>query len=243
MRILTAALFAMLSSTVALAQEPIKLSDADRQKIVSEVIEHFRRNPQELVESIVKWREGQAAEKKEPEQAATGDRLPDPVTGRRDAPISIIEFSDYGCAPCNQMSAMLDEVVRADPDIRLIHRDSPRSSVDAAAASIDLISAASKGGRVDLMRQIYLSEGVMPETRIKALAASGVQVENEDRRKATRTMEASTGLAQRAGVTELPAIIVVVGKKVQALSGPQTKASILQAIAAVSEAAAEQMAQ
>jgi hypothetical protein len=39
----------------------------------------------------------------------------------------------------------------------------------------------------------------------------------------------------------LPAIIIVVGKKVQALAGPQTKESILQAVASVSKAAAEQM--
>ncbi|NTF17414.1 thioredoxin domain-containing protein [Agrobacterium rubi] len=243
MRILTAALFAMLSSTVSMAQEPIKLSDADRQQIVSQVIEHFRQNPQELVESILKWREGQPTAAAKSDDAARSDRLPDPVSGRRDAPISIIEFSDYGCTPCNGVSAVLDELARQDPDIRIIHRDSPRSSIEATAASIDLIAAASKGGRLDLMRNIYLREGVQPETRIKALAASGVKVENADRKKATRTMEVSTGLAKRAGVVELPAIIVVVGNKVQALSGSQTKASILEAVATVSRAAAEQMAQ
>lgn len=241
MRILAAALVAMLTSTVAMAQEPIKLSDTDRQKIVSDVIAHFRANPQELVESILKWREGQSADKAKTVQA--GERLPDPVTGRREAPISIIEFSDYGCAPCNAMSTMLDDIAKTDPDIRIIHRDIPRSSVDAAAASIDLIAAASKGGRLDQMRSIFLKEGVLPETRIKALAASGVKVDNDDRRKATRTMEVSNGLAERAGVTELPAIIIVVGQKVQALSGAQTKASIMQAVSDVTRAAAEKMAQ
>jgi hypothetical protein len=240
MRILTAALVALLSTTVATAQEPIKLSDADRQKIVAEVIEHFRKNPQELVESIVRWRESTAPETAKA-TAAPSERLPDPMTGRRDAPVSIIEFSDYGCQPCNAVSELLIEIASQDPDIRIIHRDSPRSSMDATAASIDMIAAASKGGRFDLMRNLYLKEGVLPETRIKALAASGVEVDNKERQMATKTMEVSTGLARRAGASELPAIIVVVGNKVQALSGPQTKTSILEAVAAVSRAAAEQM--
>jgi protein-disulfide isomerase len=223
-----------------MAQEPIKLSDSDRQQVVSEVIDYFKKNPQELVEAIVKWREGQQTEAAKPEVAP--ERLPDPVTGRKDAPVSILEFSDYGCAPCNAVSSTLKEIASLDPDVRIIHRDSPRSSMDATAASIDMISAAAKGGDWSAMRETYLKEGVKPETRIKAIAASGVEVSNDDRRKAATTMEISTKLAQKAGVSELPAIIIIVGKKVQALAGPQTKESILEAIASVSKAAAEQMA-
>lgn len=239
MRILTAALVAMLSSTVAMAQEPIKLTDIDRQQVVNEVIDYFKKNPQELVEAIVKWREGQQGETPKPEVST--ERFPDPVTGRAEAPVSILEFSDYGCAPCNKVAAILKEVASMDADIRIIHRDSPRSSMDATAASIDMISAAAAGGDWQAMRAVYMKDGVQPETRIKALDTAGVEVSNDDRRKAAKTMETSTRLAERAGVTELPAIIIVVGKKVQALAGPQTKESILQAVASVSKAAADQM--
>jgi protein-disulfide isomerase len=224
-----------------MAQEPIKLTDGDRQQVVREVIDYFKKNPQELVEAIVKWREGQNAGVAKAEPPT--ERLPDPVTGRADAPVSILEFSDYGCVPCNSVSQTLKEIAALDPDVRVIHRDSPRSSMDATAASIDMISAAANGGNWPAMREIYLREGVKPETRIKALAASGVEVTNDDRRKATKTMQTSTALAERSGATELPAIIIVVGQKVQALWGPQTKESVLQAIASVSKAAAQQIAQ
>lgn len=242
MRILTAALVAMLSSTVVLAQEPIKLSDADRQKVVDEVIEHFRSNPEELVEAIIEWRERQANKGAGKAAQAGADRLPDPISGRRDAAVTIIEFSDYGCGACNTLSATVDEVAKADPDVRIVHRDIPRSSPDAVSASIDLIAAASKGGNISAMRAVYLREGVAPETRIKALAASGVTVETEERRKARGTFEASVALAEKAGVEALPAMIVLVGNKVKALSGPQTKTAILEAIAEVSRAAATEMA-
>lgn len=243
MRILAAALVAMLTSTVAMAQEPIKLTDTDRQQIVNEVIDYFRQHPQELVESIVKWRESQGGSTEKDAEVVKAERLPDPFTGRADAPVSIIEFSDYGCADCNTVSATLLEVAAMDPDIRIIHRDSPRSSKDATAASIDMISVAAKpGGKWQQMRAIYMKDGVQPETRIKALAEAGVEIDNTDRRKAMTTMEISNGLATRAGATSLPAIIVIVGNKVQALSGLQSKESILQAIASVSRAAAAQMA-
>jgi protein-disulfide isomerase-like protein with CxxC motif len=123
--------------------------------------------------------------------------------------------------------------------VRIVHRDFPHSSIDAVQASLDLISAASKGGDWQAMRRIYLVEGIAPETRIKALAASGVEVTNDDRAKASDTMAKSKALAEKAGVTGLPAIIVVVGGKVQALTGPQSKDAILAAIASVRKAAAQ----
>lgn len=236
MRILAAFLVAAMSSTVALAQEPIKLSDADRALVVRDVVDYFRKHPDELVESIVKWRESQSGALAKAQSDAA---LPDPVTGRADAPVAVLEFGDYGCGDCNAVSSALDAVVLADKDVRIVHRDFPHSSIDAVQASLDLISAASKGGDWQAMRRIYLVEGIAPETRIKALAASGVEVTNEDRAKASDTMAKSKALAEKAGVTALPAIIVVVGGKVQALTGPQSRDAILAAVASVRKAAAQ----
>lgn len=236
MRILAAFLVAAMSTTVSLAQEPIKLSGADRALVVREVVDYFKQHPDELVEAIVKWRESNSDEIV---KAQTADTLPDPTTGRADAPVTIIEFGDYGCAECNGVSSVLDAVALADKDVRLMHRDFPRSNIDAVQASLDLISAASKGGDWHAMRRLYLIEGVAPETRIKALAASGAQVTNEDRAKASETLTKSKTLAEKAGVTTLPAVIVVVGSKVQALTGPQTKDSVLAAIASVRKAAGQ----
>lgn len=235
MRILYAALFVMMSTTVSLAQEPGKLSEDDRATIVAEVVRHFRENPEELVEAIVEWR---AKNPDASETQAAAARLPDPVTGRMDAPVSIIEFSDYGCAPCNAVSTVLDGIADETPDIRIIHRDAPRSSVDAVAASIDLISSASKGGDWHAMRRKFLSAGVKPETRITAIAEAGVEVNNADRAKAAQTMTVSKGLAERSGIKELPALIVVVGNKVKVLPGMQSKESILEAVVSVRKAAA-----
>lgn len=236
MRILAAFLVAAMSSTVALAQEPIKLSDADRALVVKEVVEYFKQHPGELVESIVKWRESQSGEMA---KAQTASALPDPVTGRADAPVTVLEFGDYGCGECNAVASALDAVALADRDVKIVHRDFPHSNIDAVQASLDLISAASKGGDWQAMRRIYLVEGVAPESRIKALAASGVGVTNEDRSKASDTLGRSKALAEKAGVTALPAIIVVVGGKVQALTGPQTKDAILAAVSSVRKAAAQ----
>lgn len=234
MRILSAALIALMSSTVVLAQEPIKLTDGDRAKIVSEVIQHFKDNPEELVSAIVEWRE----KSEKTETTKPSERLADPVSGFAGAPVSIIEFSDYGCVPCNDVSKILDSITTETPDVRIIHRDTPRSNIDAVSASLDMISVASKGGDWKSMRETFLTAGVQPETRIAALSKAGVEVTNADRAKAAETMTVSKGLAERSGIAELPAVIVVVGNKVQALPGPQTRDTILNAIVSVKKAAA-----
>ncbi|MDW9478949.1 thioredoxin domain-containing protein [Sinorhizobium meliloti] len=222
----------MLIPSAAHAQQS-RLSDEDRRGIVNEVIEHFRKNPEELVEAI--------AAAKRPEAMAGADAFVgsavDPWYGPADAPISIMVFSDYGCAPCNDVEKILDRIAASRGDVKIVHRDYPVSGEHSVAASLDIIQAFNAKPQVDWMklRRELMEKGVAPEYRIEALRFAGVDQSAEASAAVKLTLLKNRELARRAGVSTLPAVIVMKGDGVVPISGDVTEEGINEAIRLLSE--------
>ena len=204
------------------------LSESDRRAIVQEVVDHFRKNPQELFEAIVSWRAAQESARR---QAAV------PSSGNAVGDVTIFEFTDYGCDPCRKLSAAVDEAAAKDGKVRVVHHDYPVSGQDAVAAALDLVAAHADGKDWRALRRAYIADGVAPENRIKALDGAGFPVSGDARDGARETLLSNRTLAAKAGVDALPAIIVSSGGKVQALSGPMTGAEVEAAISRIRQAA------
>lgn len=215
----------MLMPSAALAQQP-RLSDEDRKEVVSEVIEHFRKNPEELIEAIT------AAKRPEAKAASFVGSAVDPFYGREDAPISIMVFSDYGCAPCNEVEVILDRIADTRSDVKIVHRDYPVSGEHSVAASLDVIQAFNAKPRGDWMklRRELMAKGVAPEYRIEAMRAAGIEQSGETSAAVKLTLLKNRELARRAGVNALPAVIVMKGDGVVPISGDVTEAGINEAI-------------
>lgn len=227
MKIVASALaFTMLLAGTAASQT---LSEADRKAIVADVIKHFRENPQELVEAIVSWREKEAAALR---QAAV------PTSGNPAGDVTIFEFPDYGCEPCRKLSAAVDHVAAKDGKVRVVHHDHPSSGQDAVAAALDLLAAHASGKDWSALRRAYIAQGVAPEYRIKALDAASINIPSESRASGRDVLVTNRALAAKAGIADLPAIIVSAGGKVQALSGALTAADVEAAVRRLREAVA-----
>lgn len=218
----------MLLSGAAPQAMAQSLSAADRAAVVDDVVKHFRENPSELLEAIVAWREKQDA-----------DRLValTPVSGNPSGDVTLFEFPDYGCAPCRQTSAAVDRVAAEDGAVRVVHHDFPASGPDAASAAADLLAAYAGGKDWKALRKAYIADGAGPETRIKALSDAGVELVEADRAGTGAVLLANRNLARKAGVSELPAVIVAAGGKMQALKGPITATDLEAAVAAIRKAA------
>ncbi|MBY3433356.1 thioredoxin domain-containing protein [Rhizobium laguerreae] len=218
----------MLIPSAVCAQQP-RLSDEDRAAVVNEVIEHFRKNPGELLEAT-------SANRSQPPAAPAADAFVgsavDPWYGREEAPISILVFSDYGCAPCNEVETMLDRIATSRDDVKIVHRDYPVSGEDSVAASLDVIQAFNSKPQGDWMklRQQLIAKGVAPEYRIEALRTAGIAQSGETSAGVKLTLLKNRELAKRAGVKTLPAVIVIKGDGVVPISGDVTAEGLNQAI-------------
>ncbi len=99
------------------------------------VIDVIKKNPKLLYEVISKY----IREQQEKKQIANAFRnrilgIPissyNPIIGPKDAPITIIEFTDFQCPFCKRASQTMDELMDLYPDkIRLVFRNLPLSSI------------------------------------------------------------------------------------------------------------------
>jgi len=234
-----AAAFALLS-VPALSQEPappgpvteftVGLSAEDKEAIIAGVVEYFKRNPEELVESILTWRQRGA-----PASAPDAD----PSSGNPGGDVTVIEFVDHGCVPCREASDRLAGIAASDGGIRIVHKDFPVGSKESAEASMQVLAASRSGGSWSAAARSLASAGRLDAAAVAAaVKASGAGTASAEALSSARaSIEANRQLAARLGIRVLPAMAVLSGGKVQILTGNLTEADITASVKGIRQAA------
>lgn len=165
-----------------------------------------------------------------------------PVLGRADAPVSIVEFSDFQCPFCSQVKPVLDEMLAAHPDrVRVVFKHLPLSRIHphaepAARAAI----AAQKQGKFWEMHDALFALGESDWARADAIEASAKKIGLDMARFVTDWNSEETRMrlakdimdAQNADVTATPSLFVN-GKPVQDRSPESLGKMIDEALATV----------
>jgi protein-disulfide isomerase len=99
----------------------------------------------------------------------------DPVMGQADGKIAIVEFSDYQCSHCIEMAPVMEEILKANSNVKLIVKEFPiRGGMSETAARAGL--AANKQGKYAQFRAaLFKASGSMPalnEDKIYEVAKS-----------------------------------------------------------------------
>ncbi|KAJ54303.1 hypothetical protein ACMU_18955 [Actibacterium mucosum KCTC 23349] len=119
MRTLVTPLICALWAATAHAHEP----DLD-----ARVRAYILDNPEVILEALeilsARRAEAELKERLEPHQPMF-DAPPVLGMGRADAPIRVVEFFDYRCAPCKAMHPMLETLVAEHPELRIEMRQLP----------------------------------------------------------------------------------------------------------------------
>ncbi len=80
------------------------------------------------------------------EAGAISVRTTDPFKGRRDAPVTIIMVSSFGCPSCKQAAVVLDQVLALYPDaVRIVWKDLPESLGESYRAAVAARCAQQQG--------------------------------------------------------------------------------------------------
>ena len=105
-----------------------------------------------------------------------------PTLGNASANISIIQFSDYQCAPCKQTYGELEIVKNSRDDIEVLYLELPVYGSNSELAARAAIAANVNGVFVDYHRSLMQSDAMLDVARIREAAiAAGMtdaQVEN-----------------------------------------------------------------
>jgi protein-disulfide isomerase len=148
------ALVALLLPAPLAAQPPAPpgFSPEQRTAIVDILRDALRQDPNILREALMAL---EAAESRDREGATRGaiaahaDALlrdpADPVKGNPQGTVTIVEFFDARCGYCKQLHPVVEQMLRRQPDVRLVMKDLPILGPNSVLASRALLAAQAQG--------------------------------------------------------------------------------------------------
>ena len=117
-----------------------------KQAIENVIHDYLVENPEILIEASQALQKKQAASEKKNALVAIKANFNDlfhdantPIAGNPDGDIYLVEFYDYQCGHCKQMSPVLDGLIRKNANLKVVYKDFPifgENSEYAAKASI-----------------------------------------------------------------------------------------------------------
>ncbi|GAB0115339.1 DsbA family protein [Acidisoma sp. C75] len=137
----------------------------------------------------------------------------DPEIGNPAAPVAVVEFYDTRCPYCREMRPEFYDLVKQDPQVRVIFKDIPILGPDSVVEAKALLAAKRQGKYVAMQQALMTSTLPPTQERLRALARTlgmdGDRLLRDMRDPAIAgQLRDNDALAQALGVTGTPAIIV-----------------------------------
>jgi len=138
------------------------------------------------------------------------------VRGPANAPVSIVEFSDYQCPFCSRSEPIIAEVLKAYPDkVNFVYKHFPLTSIhkEAMPASKAAVAAQKQGKGWEMHDKLFQSQRELSAEKYKAIAKEiGLDLEKfEKDMNAPETaaqVQEDMALASKIGVAGTPTIFV-----------------------------------
>jgi len=138
-----------------------------------------------------------------------------PSRGPADAPITIIEFSDYECPFCKRAEASVEQVLKAYPDkVKLVYRDYPLPMHPNARPASEAAACANAQGKFwEYHKKLFDNQTALGKDKLKAYA----QELGLDRAKFDKCLDSSefkakvdqdVEAASKVGVSGTPAFFI-----------------------------------
>ena len=139
-----------------------------------------------------------------------------PSLGPEDAPITIVEFSDFQCPFCRRAGPTLKELLRRYPqEVRVVHRHLPLESIHPRARPVAAASACAEDqGRFwEFHDKVFASPGALADQDLRGHAeALGLEIARYDacleQGLHEARIDADIAAARAVGITGTPAFLV-----------------------------------
>lgn len=135
-------------------------------------------------------------QKRETAQALSGIReqvgapFPGAVLGNPGGKVTLVEFSDFACTFCRQSVAEVQQLIAANPDLRVVVRELPILSPASADAAKMALAAAEQGKYAAFHDAMYAAGRPAPDTIAAAAQTAGLDMERARRTIADPRIEA-----------------------------------------------------
>ncbi len=173
-------MFAVVVLAIApAAAQPRPATEPDRAQIRQILIDILREEPQLILEALqaLEAREQAQAEARQREAltsrtAALERDSDDLVTGNPAGDVTIVEFFDYRCPFCKRAQAPIEQAVRADGRVRVVHKQMPILGPESVQASRAVLAAQTQNRAAELHRALMALPGQLTEAELFRQARS-----------------------------------------------------------------------
>jgi protein-disulfide isomerase len=148
----------------------------DRVAIEGIVHDYILNHPEVLPQAMENLRNRENA------QALSGIRdqvtapYPGAVLGNPEGKVTLVEFSDFACTFCRQSVAEVEQLIAANPDLRVVMRELPILSPQSADAAKMALAAAEQGKYAAFHRAMFAAGRPGPETIAAAARTAGLDM-------------------------------------------------------------------
>lgn len=141
------------------------------------------------------------------------DERRDPIFGNPDGDVTVVEFFDYGCPYCREVTERLLQTVKRDGNIRVVFKELPVLGPGSEYAARAALAAKNQGRYLEFHRALMRSNGRLTRKRILRVAGSlGIDVNRlrADMRspEVNDAIAANRTTARRLGVRGTPTFVI-----------------------------------
>ncbi len=207
-----------------LAGPPALAADAfsteQRQAIEAIVRDYLIRNPEVMIEVLEAAKEKLSSDAQAQRTKALADRHQEifedpnaPVAGNLKGDVTLVEFFDYRCPYCKQVTPAIDALLAEDKQLRVVYKEFPVLGPESVTAARAALAARKQGKYEALHRALMETKGQINETAIfNAAKSAGIDVERLKRDMAApeidRMLKANHQLAAALDITGTPGFVV-----------------------------------
>lgn len=186
---------------------PGDLSGADKTRVEQVVRDYVLANPELIPQAMQRLQEREGGRA----IAADRSRIETPyqgaVMGNPAGDVTLVQFFDYNCGYCRASLPVIEQMVKADPKLRVVFRELPilaEESRDAARASL---AAAAQNRFAPFHNALYAGGPVSAQTIAGAARDAGVDLSKipDD---ADTEIAGNIGIATKLGISGTPAWVV-----------------------------------
>jgi protein-disulfide isomerase len=157
----------------AVARDP-----APQAAIDQAISQYLKNHPDEVVAALKlaqanaeQQQQVQATQALEEQQDQVFNNPADPVVGNSQGDVTIVEFFDYRCPYCKRVSDSLAQLLKDDPNLRLVYKEFPILGPESVVAARIALAAQKQGKYAEVHEAFMAHKGSFEEADLLELAA------------------------------------------------------------------------
>jgi protein-disulfide isomerase len=213
-------LLAGAARPAAAQAEPKSFTPDQVQNIEQIVRDYLMRHPEIILEAVDALEQKRKAETEEAQRLALAASRKEifedasaPVLGAPNASVTLVEFFDYKCPYCKQMTGPMMKLLQADKDLRIVFKELPILGPDSVIAARAAMAAQRQGKYKEMHEALMRVRGSFDEAVIVRIAGEvGLDLKkmktDMEAPEIVQALERNRKLARELQITGTPAFIV-----------------------------------